>query len=210
MLLLGLASDGVYMCPACYQSGGSLLHCLSTLTSALRCWRFISVALALESPPPDVIRHPALWSPDFPHLIKSAAIVCLTCRMFYCSVILNDCLWGIVILSTLQSPSGRCNGKFRNLTMPVLKCQLLCAVPEIGQIDHNYFLIPNSRLFFRKIFQISNAVIPYWADRKYLPFSTKICFILWAFSISIFPSAQISFFILHRSWFFSIFTDIWL
>lgn len=114
--------------------------------------------------------------------------------MFYCSVILNDCLWGIVILSTLQSPSGRCNGKFRNLTMPVLKCQLLCAVPEIGQIDHNYFLIPNNRLFFRKIFQISNAVIPYWADRKYLPFSAKICFILWAFSISIFPSAQISFF----------------
>ena len=31
-------------------------------------WRFISVALALESPPPDVIRHPALRSPDFPHL----------------------------------------------------------------------------------------------------------------------------------------------
>ena len=30
----GLASDGVYMCPCCYQQGGSLLHCLSTLTSA--------------------------------------------------------------------------------------------------------------------------------------------------------------------------------
>ena len=28
--------------------------------------RYISVALALESPPPDVIRHPALRSPDFP------------------------------------------------------------------------------------------------------------------------------------------------
>ena len=27
-----------------------------------------SVALSLESPPPDVIRHPALRSPDFPHL----------------------------------------------------------------------------------------------------------------------------------------------
>ncbi len=27
---------------------------------------FFSVALSLESPPPDVIRHPALWSPDFP------------------------------------------------------------------------------------------------------------------------------------------------
>ena len=33
-LLFGLASDGVYMCPVCYQPGGSLLHCPSTLTGA--------------------------------------------------------------------------------------------------------------------------------------------------------------------------------
>ena len=65
-LLFGLASDGVYICRFCYQPRGSPLHCLSTLTSI--CWRFISVALALESPPPDVIRHPALRSPDFPLL----------------------------------------------------------------------------------------------------------------------------------------------
>ena len=32
MLKSGLASNGVYMCPLCYQRGGSLLHCLSTLT----------------------------------------------------------------------------------------------------------------------------------------------------------------------------------
>ena len=56
--LFGLASDGVYMCPLCYQRGGSLLHCLSTLTR--QAVRFISVALSLESPPPDVIWHPAL------------------------------------------------------------------------------------------------------------------------------------------------------
>ena len=31
-------------------------------------WRYISVALSLEFPPPAVNRHPALWSPDFPHL----------------------------------------------------------------------------------------------------------------------------------------------
>ena len=31
-LLFGLASDGVYMCPPRYRGGGSLLHCLSTLT----------------------------------------------------------------------------------------------------------------------------------------------------------------------------------
>ena len=34
-----------------------------------KAWRFISVALSLESPPPDVIWHPALRSPDFPHLL---------------------------------------------------------------------------------------------------------------------------------------------
>ena len=30
--LFGLASNGVYICPVCYQPGGSLLHCPSTLT----------------------------------------------------------------------------------------------------------------------------------------------------------------------------------
>ena len=49
-------------CPLCYQRGGSLLHCPSTLTvfRHYRNRRYISVALSLESPPPDVIRHPAL------------------------------------------------------------------------------------------------------------------------------------------------------
>ena len=75
-LLFGLASNGVYICPCCYQQGGSLLHCPSTLTRIIF-WRYISVALSLESPPPDVIRHPALRSPDFPRLnpfVCSAAI----------------------------------------------------------------------------------------------------------------------------------------
>ena len=44
---------------SCYHENGSLLHCLSTLTRIIS-WRYISVALSLESPPPDVIRHPAL------------------------------------------------------------------------------------------------------------------------------------------------------
>ena len=61
---VGLASDGVYMCPVCYQTGGSLLHCLSTLacesSEPLPHPRFISVALSWESPPPAVSRHPAL------------------------------------------------------------------------------------------------------------------------------------------------------
>jgi len=40
----------------CYHTSGSLLHHLFTLTFR----RLFSVALSLESPPPDVIRHPAL------------------------------------------------------------------------------------------------------------------------------------------------------
>ena len=40
-LLFGLASDGVYMCPSCYQQGGSLLHCLSTLTWGIPCGLFL-------------------------------------------------------------------------------------------------------------------------------------------------------------------------
>ena len=49
------------------QAAGELLPRLSILTAQVR--RYISVALSLESPPPDVIRHPALWSSDFPHTV---------------------------------------------------------------------------------------------------------------------------------------------
>ena len=52
------------------QAAGELLPRLSILTAQVR--RYISVALSLESPPPDVIRHPALWSSDFPHTDKAA------------------------------------------------------------------------------------------------------------------------------------------
>ena len=47
--LLGLASNGVYMCPACYQDGGSLLHCLSTLTSASEAVYFCCTGLGVTS-----------------------------------------------------------------------------------------------------------------------------------------------------------------
>jgi len=55
--LFGLASDGVYISALLPKPRGALTR-LSTLTREIV--RFISVALALESPPPDVIRHPAL------------------------------------------------------------------------------------------------------------------------------------------------------
>ena len=53
------------------QAAGELLPRLSILTAA-KPRRYISVALSLESPPPDVIRHPALWSSDFPHTVIAA------------------------------------------------------------------------------------------------------------------------------------------
>ena len=59
----GLASSGVYMAsPVTRRSVGSY----PAFPPLLENQRYISVALSLESPPPDVIRHPALWSPDFP------------------------------------------------------------------------------------------------------------------------------------------------
>ena len=50
--------------------------------------RYISVALSLESPPPDVIRHPALRSPDFPHLRPFGTCSCDRLSYLYISFLL--------------------------------------------------------------------------------------------------------------------------
>ena len=63
--LFGLASDGVYTAISVTRDAVSSYLTFSPLPEN---WRFFSVALAWESPPPDVIRHPALRSPDFPRL----------------------------------------------------------------------------------------------------------------------------------------------
>jgi len=52
---------------------GELLPRLSILAKKIF-WRFLSVALSLESPRPAVSRYPALWSPDFPHSLCCAAV----------------------------------------------------------------------------------------------------------------------------------------
>ena len=62
-----------YALPVTSQAVSSYL----TISPLPLTWRYISVALSLESPLPDVIRHPALRSPDFPRLnpfVCSAAI----------------------------------------------------------------------------------------------------------------------------------------
>ena len=64
--LFGLASDGVYMAFSVTRETVVSYTAFPPLPE--KTWRYLSVALSLESPPPDVIRHPALRSPDFPHL----------------------------------------------------------------------------------------------------------------------------------------------
>ena len=74
--LFGLAPNGVYL-------ANRLLGCWCALTAPFHPYRpkpavHISVALSLRSPSPDVIRHSALWSSDFPRLplIATAIIFC--------------------------------------------------------------------------------------------------------------------------------------
>ena len=67
--LFGLASDGVYMAFSVTRETVVSYTAFPPLPEESKFpRRYLSVALSLESPPPDVIRHPALRSPDFPHL----------------------------------------------------------------------------------------------------------------------------------------------
>ncbi len=75
--LFGFAPSGVCLAKPCCQSRGALLPHLFTL--AARTWRFVSVALSLGLPPPDVIRHfypvePGLSSPARLSTLAEAAI----------------------------------------------------------------------------------------------------------------------------------------
>jgi len=70
--LFGLAPNGVYL-------AGRLPVRWCALTAPFHPYLpkqavHISVALSLRSPSPDVIRHSALWSPDFPLTAKPSAI----------------------------------------------------------------------------------------------------------------------------------------
>ena len=58
--------------PISLLTAGVLLPHLSTLTTYAAV--SFSMALSLGLPPPDVIRHPALRSSDFPHALRPAII----------------------------------------------------------------------------------------------------------------------------------------
>ncbi len=71
--LFGLAPGGVYRATNCCQSRGALLPHPFTLTCTCKqaIGGLLSVALVVGLRLPDVIWHPALWSPDFPPLYPS-------------------------------------------------------------------------------------------------------------------------------------------
>ena len=64
-----------------YRNIGELLPRLSILTG--KTLRFISVALSLKSPSPDVIRHPVLCCSDFPHCLKRHRDRITNSNLFY-------------------------------------------------------------------------------------------------------------------------------
>ena len=89
--LSGLAPDGVYTAIPVTRKAVSSYLAFSPLPVKYR--RFFSVALSWESPPPDVIRHPALWSPDFPHPACKYildATVCVT-HYWYFNMVARKC-----------------------------------------------------------------------------------------------------------------------
>ena len=66
--------------PPDYSDAGALLPHLSTLTFAPRTQAVaVSMALSRRLPSPDVIRHTALWSPDFPLKAHTSSSDCLSC-----------------------------------------------------------------------------------------------------------------------------------
>ena len=80
MLSVDLASDGVYIAFPVTRKPVISYIAFSPLPYKRR---LFSVALSCESPQPDVIRHPALWSPDFPLLHLAAATIHLSSVKVY-------------------------------------------------------------------------------------------------------------------------------
>ena len=97
--LFGLASSGVCMCPPCYHWGGSLLHCLSTLTcfhAVYFCCTVPEVAFAGRYPAPCPLK-PGLSSPA--SLRTAAATICLTQNLFILAYIYFDVQTCVYIFS---------------------------------------------------------------------------------------------------------------
>ena len=68
------------MCPACYQSGGSLLHCLSTLTGSVPAVYFCCTGLGVTSTgryPASCPAKPGLSSPGPFRLASRDHLSCL-------------------------------------------------------------------------------------------------------------------------------------
>ena len=88
------------MCPACYQDGGSLLHCLSTLTSASEAVYFCCTGLGVTSTgryPASCPAKPGLSSSEPFRLSSRDHLACL--RKCYFNIIAVRCK---VLFESLQ------------------------------------------------------------------------------------------------------------
>ncbi len=78
--LFGLAADGVYPAFARYRAKRCALTAPFHPDRQSACRRSVFCGTFPGSPPPDVIRHPALRSPDFPRAVGPHAITRTTPR----------------------------------------------------------------------------------------------------------------------------------
>ena len=98
-------------------------------------WHLFSVALSLESPPPGITRHPALWSPDFPHAL------CARDHLTYFHSILtflflfvkNSFTFTIIyiIMYSLVILEGQMKLKTNDITVIALFSAILCIISPI-------------------------------------------------------------------------------
>ena len=127
------------MCPLCYQGGGSLLHCLSTLTGKIPAVYFCCTGLGVTS----TGRYPASC-PMKPGLSSSAAFRHLQPRL---SVLLNTIMY-YTMLSRFCPPLClhnqdkliNCFSK-QHLSGAVLKYKELLYFEEEPPVDPNTFLM---------------------------------------------------------------------
>ena len=96
------------MCPACYQDGGSLLHCLSTLTMETMAVYFCCTSLGVTSTgryPASCPAKPGLSSSELFRLSSRDHLACL--RKCYFNIIMLSCKEKIYFyLFKNQQPDG--------------------------------------------------------------------------------------------------------
>ncbi len=113
--ICGVASDRVYICTQLPAMPVSSYLAFPSLPLARR---FISVALSLGSPPADVIRYPALRSPDFPHDTTFRHDTARLRRPLACFIIAQTLAFVKLFFSTVSFAGSAVRGKARQPRRP--------------------------------------------------------------------------------------------